>query len=319
MLCSARIAVEPTPLYSVLDIEWAPYRRPCGDLLAVATSTGSLAFYQLCPQGNRTQLAFKAQKQICDQSVLILDLVWHPRQWDIIGVTLSDGRVCICQSNEGDPWSQATVLSLHTIITHSLEAWTLAFSSSSTSPIEIISGGDDLLLQRASISCETHEHALLWQDRRIHQAGVTAILALTSELIVTGSYDDHIRLISAPSQKPRTVLADEDLGGGVWRLKALPPQIADAEPSADAAISTLPTAGFPKYVSISCLLHPPRCINGSCDNLPPPHQSYTFHHCLHGTLVFGTKWCESCTLTSINQRYIDPCKLHACWSAPSPT
>jgi len=288
-------------------------------LLAVATSTGSLAFYQLCHQGNCTQLAFKAQKQICDQSVLILDLVWHPRQWDIIGVTLSDGRVCICQSNEGDPWSQATVLSLHTIITHSLEAWTLAFSSSSTSPIEIISGGDDLLLQRASISCETHEHALLWQDRRIHQAGVTAILALTSELIVTGSYDDHIRLISAPSQKPRTVLADEDLGGGVWRLKALPPQIADAEPSADAAISTLPTAGFPKYVSISCLLHPPRCINGSCDNLPPPHQSYTFHHCLHGTLVFGTKWCESCTLTSINQRYIDPCKLHACWSAPSPT
>lgn len=265
MLHSSRVAVEPTPLYSVLDIEWAQHKEPCGDFLAVATSTGSLAFYQLSSLNGCPQLAFKTEKQICDRSILVLDLVWHPRRRDIIGVTLSDGRVCICQSNEGDPWNQAAVLGLQTIITHSLEAWTLAFSISSSSQADIISGGDDLLLQRATPG-DSCDNALLWQDRKIHQAGVTAIIPLTTELIVTGSYDDHIRLISAPSQGRRRVLADEDLGGGVWRLKSLGPQVADAEPPSEAAISTSPTADFTKYVLLSYLLHPLCCIEGPCDD-----------------------------------------------------
>lgn len=81
--------------------------------------------------------------------------------------------------------------------------------------------------------------AVQWQDRKTHQAGVTAILPLEQApsssgveesqqqqkplLVLTGSYDDHIRLLALPTptsfpRRPK-LLAELDLGGGVWRLK----------------------------------------------------------------------------------------------------
>jgi hypothetical protein len=62
---------------------------------------------------------------------------------------------------------------------------------------------------------------LLWTDRKSHEAGVTSILPLANDLLITGSYDDRIRLLSAPAVGRRKVLAELDLGGGVWRLKML--------------------------------------------------------------------------------------------------
>jgi diphthamide biosynthesis protein 7 len=67
-----------------------------------------------------------------------------------------------------------------------------------------------------------------------HEAGVTMILPISltntspeeSELLLTGSYDDFIRVYQPPSlynSKPK-VLAQRDIGcrgGGVWRLKVL--------------------------------------------------------------------------------------------------
>ena len=50
---------------------------------------------------------------------------------------------------------------------------------------------------------------------------VTAILPLSETLVVTGSYDDYIRLISTPTVGRRQVLAELNLGGGVWRVKVL--------------------------------------------------------------------------------------------------
>ncbi|KAK6401022.1 hypothetical protein LTR95_019240 [Oleoguttula sp. CCFEE 5521] len=41
------------------------------------------------------------------------------------------------------------------------------------------------------------------------------------ELLVTGSYDDHIRLLSTTGKGRREVLAEMDLGGGVWRLELI--------------------------------------------------------------------------------------------------
>lgn len=39
--------------------------------------------------------------------------------------------------------------------------------------------------------------------------------------MLTGSYDDHIRLISISAMGRRSILAEAELGGGVWRLKQL--------------------------------------------------------------------------------------------------
>ncbi|KAK7745994.1 hypothetical protein SLS53_002715 [Cytospora paraplurivora] len=66
-----------------------------------------------------------------------------------------------------------------------------------------------------------------------HNAGVTAILPLSlamsegSQLVITGSYDDNLRVwaITPPHKNygnPKTrLLAEENLGGGVWRLKVI--------------------------------------------------------------------------------------------------
>jgi len=114
------------------------------------------------------------------------------------------------------------------VFEHGLEAWTLAFTTGwddeeddDDGQMGVLSGGDDLVLQLSNWDGSAGSTPR-WQDRKIHQAGVTAILPLGHELIVTGSYDDRIRLISAPSiGGRRQVLAELDLGGGVWRLVLL--------------------------------------------------------------------------------------------------
>lgn len=189
----------------------------------MATSTGSLEFFSL--DANAEKLQSTSKHQICDENTLVLDLLWHPTKPDIIAVTLSDGTVSVCQSNEGTHhWSSNSKITVTELATHSLEPWTLAFSPDAS---RLFSGGDDAVLQSVQLSLDSDDadsqpvSTPLWTDRKAHQAGVTAILPLASDLLVTGSYDDNIRLLYAPSVGRKQVLAELNLGGGVWRLKML--------------------------------------------------------------------------------------------------
>lgn len=177
-----------------------------------------------------------SSKQITETSTLVLDLLWHPNRTDIIAVTLSDGVVSLCQSSvdESDarPWSPSSTVTTTELATHSLEPWTLAFSPDNSL---LFSGGDDAVLQALKLpsgdadpnDCseddedDTSAATLLWTDRKSHEAGVTSILPLAKDLLITGSYDDRIRLLSAPALGRRKILAELNLGGGVWRLKML--------------------------------------------------------------------------------------------------
>ena len=206
----------PTP-HAILDVQWTPNPSVLGDLLAVATSTGQLEFYRLDASGDG-DLVYLSTKAVSDPSTLVLSLAWRPSRSNLIGFTLSDGSVCLCESTEGGVWSQDAVTFKTTIQQHTLEAWTLAFVGES--PTNVLSGGDDCVLQYSTI-IDFDEHEGHWQDRKLHGAGVTAIMPLTSSLVVTGSYDDHIRLISFSRTSRRLCLAEANLGGGVWRLKTL--------------------------------------------------------------------------------------------------
>ena len=64
-----------------------------------------------------------------------------------------------------------------------------------------------------------------WDDKT-HASGVTAILPLPvpeipSEFILTGSYDEHIRLLVPTLTKRWKCRAEIKVGGGVWRLRLL--------------------------------------------------------------------------------------------------
>ena len=204
--------------FAVLDVKWTPHSEILGELLAVATSTGLVVFYRVETTSGKEGLVFFSLKSVTDSSVLVLSLAWHPLRPHIIGLTLSDGRVSLLESTEGELWSEDAVVYLTEIHQHDLEAWTLAFSGPQS--MDVLSGGDDVVLQYSHIN-GLQERAVVWQDRKLHQAGITAILPVTSDLAITGSYDDHIRLISFPTGGRRQVLAEHNLGGGVWQLKAL--------------------------------------------------------------------------------------------------
>ncbi|OKL56853.1 hypothetical protein UA08_08003 [Talaromyces atroroseus] len=85
----------------------------------------------------------------------------------------------------------------------------------------------DLSLEDCMIS-DTSDRA------RHHTAGVTAILPLpimnmvaNAPILLTGSYDEYIRVYHANSRRG-TVLAESRLGGGVWRLQVIDTEEADA-------------------------------------------------------------------------------------------
>jgi diphthamide biosynthesis protein 7 len=165
---------------------------------------------------------------------LVLSFQWHPTSNTTIGITLSTGEVMLLRfdgllsaaelntKKNGMVQKTSSITGVITsIVKHELEAWTLAFTPSGKS---LISGGDDCALrfstsreQGSETSISSESYAVTWSNRKIHEAGVTAILPLTEDIYLTGSYDDNVRLVDNKSK----MLAEQKLGGGVWRLKVI--------------------------------------------------------------------------------------------------
>jgi diphthamide biosynthesis protein 7 len=215
--------------FAILDLHFSPWKTsPVPEnLIATANSTGSLAFLQLLLEGENTPRV--EQKPVCqlwDKTILVLSFSFHPSIDTLIGATLSTGEVVLCQID----LAKREITSFLTVASHSLEAWTLSFGNL---PEDLFSGGDDAVLQKIAMRDMPSAHAAsvgnleefdippaLWQNRKIHGAGVTAIMPLTSDYYVTGSYDDNIRIIKVENRP--VCLVEHNLGGGVWRLKSIP-------------------------------------------------------------------------------------------------
>ena len=174
--------------------------------------------------------------RLCDPTILVLFLAWAPFMTPelTLGVSLSNGQVGILSFGPGQQ-------TLRLVQAHSLEAWTLAWSlvTDGDRKGNLYSGGDDSTFCEhrkgliPSVILEEDEGAddsfydPLNRDRKTHGAGITAILPTSSvqdggEIVLTGSYDEYIRVVVFLSSSKRlNVLAEIRLGGGVWRLKAL--------------------------------------------------------------------------------------------------
>ncbi len=207
------------------------------------SSTGTLAIFKLDPRAdaeNPLQHLTTSRCDDLDEDVLFLQCNWHPSQSHLLGLTTSTGLVRLVQLDEN--W--AIVGAQDVDIENSLEAWSIAFAPSveaenSGSLTTIYSGGDDAMLRYKSYAPVSGKNSELLDDgqgfgplsiRGQHDAGVTTILPLSiresngGRLVVTGSYDDHVRLfaIHDPAEtygmKRLQLLAEENLEGGVWRL-----------------------------------------------------------------------------------------------------
>jgi len=215
---------------AVLDLHFHIHRYFV-NLLGVATSKGSIDLYRLLyATPTEPRLDYLRTLQLADPSILVLSFTWYKIFAYQLGATLSNGEVLVVE----DEWlegakARAALPTKSVKVKHELEAWTMAFT-----PIGLggYSGGDDMALRHFVVapgsitsSSETDlnksPYTFTWTDKKIHSAGVTAILPLSDEIILTGSYDDYVRVIFAPCQGRRQVLGELNLGGGVWRLKLM--------------------------------------------------------------------------------------------------
>ena len=229
--------------FAILDLHFSRYDDTT---LAVATSEGSVCIYRL-NLANEPSLAKTSVVKLFDPSILVLSLAWYPtletpigERSSVIAVSSSDGQVVVFDNMRHTEDNKAQ--SLGKSQGHSLEAWTVAWSAKdceAESNLAILySGGDDSMLCRHSsfgrpLEAEgrmgdeaQHLHEPSRRDKTTHHAGVTAILPLSlstpeeEDFLITGSYDEYLRILALPTFGGRTkVLAEKQLGGGVWRLK----------------------------------------------------------------------------------------------------
>lgn len=223
---------------AILDLHFHPGHP---DVLAVVSSTGMLSFFRLTESGCLTEIITHLPLGPSD-GVLFLSCAWHPTFHELLAITTSDFNAHIFRI--GSDWTVHPT-SVEPAASHQLEAWTVAFlpsksetAANTAQELTLLSGGDDSKLLASTLKYsrrETHEDTTnciekLYPARGFkgHDAGVTSILPLAtrldnqSSIIFTGSYDDHIRVFSfaGPFQAP-ICLAEENLGGGVWRLKTV--------------------------------------------------------------------------------------------------
>ncbi|KAK0724765.1 hypothetical protein B0H67DRAFT_568681 [Lasiosphaeris hirsuta] len=256
------IQVQTVPQPSaILDLHFNPSPGH-QELCAVVSSTGTLAIFQLLPDEDQplkhirtmdvATMSESAGYTALESGVILTSFCWHPLREETIAITTSAGLVYLVDLG---PTGEGGSLYPEPVTTHSLEAWCVAISPSLV-PAEqgrggelrgggafmVFSGGDDsALYYRICFPAagadvldtdsdeDGQDEPKLAVRLRDHGAGVTAILPVAlkgeSQLVVTGSYDDHIRLFSVAST-PTTYspgearkLAECNLGGGVWRLK----------------------------------------------------------------------------------------------------
>lgn len=218
-----------TTEFAVLDLHFSAHER---NLFAIGTSTGSICLYVLeSDHENKFSMRRLSCLQIADPSILVLSIAWSPSSCTptTLAYSLSSGQIGILDYKSLTSSSRMSEA-------HSSEAWTIAWSvMKSMAAPTLYSGGDDSALCR---HVEVIPLALnhppgqpisksIIRDEKAHCAGVTAILPIaigveSEEIVLTGSYDEFIRVLALrASSKRAQVLCEKGLGGGVWRLKCL--------------------------------------------------------------------------------------------------
>ncbi|KAJ4782557.1 Transducin/WD40 repeat-like superfamily protein [Rhynchospora pubera] len=208
---------EETP--GIFDIKWSPAGEgsgsACQPLLALADADGFLSIRELqadVANGNKGI----SLKEICNEKVsssMCLYVDWR-QSGDSLSVSLSDGSVSLISFTESElKVSQSWVA-------HKFEAWTTNFDI--FNPHLLYSGSDD-----CCFCCwDTRQNPSLpvFRNSKSHTMGVCCISQSTSNpnMLLTGSYDESLRVWDIRSSSKPLTEKSICLGGGVWRIKPHP-------------------------------------------------------------------------------------------------
>ncbi|TLS22887.1 uncharacterized protein PpBr36_06699 [Pyricularia pennisetigena] len=191
-----------------------------------------------------------------DGEVMITKCCWHPTIPDLLAVSTLAGEVHLIWLDGKDDCFTTLSVTRVSALAHTEPAWTVALSPQVTTlegtndrVFTVYSGGDDMAFRYASVAMgavgypaegaaatpRTFDDALFSPAKKSwHMAGVVSILPLPitlpsdgSQIVVTGSYDDHVRVCAVrPLHETHglataRVLAELHLGGGAWRLRVM--------------------------------------------------------------------------------------------------
>lgn len=132
-----------------------------------------------------------------------------------LSVSCSGPSLLVCSSSSGRvaAFDRATGERTTNAKPHALEAWVARVAYDGTS---VLSGSDDSLL------CLTDLRSLSTSTNRHHAAGVTLIERMGDPYILTGSYDEHMRIFDIRMLTRPPVCSLRLPGCGPWRAHPLP-------------------------------------------------------------------------------------------------
>ncbi|KAL3512804.1 hypothetical protein ACH5RR_025521 [Cinchona calisaya] len=200
----------------IFDIKWSPVGGNIIPLLAQADANGYLRIHKLecCLDGS--QARGNSLKEFCGEHIsssMCLCLDWNPSATSIT-VGLSDGSVSIVSLLESQ------LSTVQEWKAHDFELWAASFDIHQ--PHLVYTGSDD-----CKFSCwdlRDDPSNLVFQNAKVHRMGVCCITKSPNDpnILLTGSYDEYLRIWDIRSISKPINESSICLGGGVWRIKHHP-------------------------------------------------------------------------------------------------
>ncbi|XP_047327877.1 diphthine methyltransferase homolog [Impatiens glandulifera] len=206
----------------IFDIKWAPVGQVSDEylpLLAQADANGYLRVHKLESSSYGSSATSEASlRELADEQVsstsMCLCLDWNPSS-NSISVGLSDGSLSIVSFTESmleiqEMWKA-----------HDFEVWAASFDIHQ--PQLVYTGSDDCKFSCWDLRAGPSQPA--FQNSKIHKMGVCCITKNNPSdpnTLLTGSYDEHLRIWDVRSISKPVNETSVCLGGGVWRLKHNP-------------------------------------------------------------------------------------------------
>ncbi|KAG0567871.1 hypothetical protein KC19_7G168300 [Ceratodon purpureus] len=193
----------------VFDIKW---RKPSADLvpcLGQASADGSLRLYTL-QDDDKPTLQETANLDI--DSSMCLSLDWSPIESEPqIAISHSNGTLTIVDVGQSEPQVCDSGAA------HELETWITSYDS--WNPNVIYTGADDC--QFCAWDTRQGLHTAVFRNKKTHSMGVCSIQTnpQSEHSLITGSYDENLRLWDMRMGIRPVMKLETGLGGGVWRLK----------------------------------------------------------------------------------------------------
>ncbi|KAL8154218.1 hypothetical protein V2J09_011978 [Rumex salicifolius] len=246
----------------IFDIKWNPVEtgNALGPLLAQADADGYLRIHGVEESEAREEVPGKCLRErdsIQVSSSMCLYVDWHPSATSL-SVGLSVGSVSIISLSDSHLNLERTWKA------HDFELWTTCFDVHQ--PQLVYTGSDD-----CRFSCWDLRQCApspAFQNSKAHTMGVCCIVKspYDSNLLLTGSYDEYLRVWDMRSISKPVNETSVCLGGGVWRIKYHPSE--------------------PELVLAACMHNGFAIVEIDDEKKLQVKETYT----KHGSLAYGADW-----------------------------